>query len=214
MKRVIAILGVVGLAISSCIKHEIIPAPVPTADLNAHFIGDIQGGQVEITENVLGYTNVSTKAQIILPPPSLSSVVYYSGLQSTDVQTSIKVGLGSLTFDSGIASGPTLTSFNSFFLANMTPVYSNSGTNGFEVVYRDPTGREWDSNENSTGIQEVEFSAIVQESDESGDYSSFTCYFDCWVYSLNPDSLAQTPPVLHVDSMIIENAIYDGWFQK
>ena len=104
--------------------------------------------------------------------------------------------------------------FNSFFLSNENPNYSNNGSNGFEAVFTDGSGREWASNEFSANQQNVQFTGIVQESDSTGDYSLFVCNFDCWAYSLNPDSLAQTPPVVHTDSIKIQDAVYHGWFRR
>lgn len=214
IKRGILLLGITALIFSSCIEHEVIPAPVPTVDLTCHFIGEINGAEIELTENVLSYTNVSTKDQIILAAPAFSSAVYYSEMTSPTVQTSIKVGIGSVSWDATVAPDPSLSTFNSFMLASDTPPFSDNGSDGFEATFTDATGREWDSNENSTNIQNVSFTGIVQESDSTGDYSLFICYFDCFAYSLNPDSLALPIPVIHVDSISIQNAEYQGWFKR
>jgi len=212
--RSILIIGAIGFIFTSCIEHEIIPAPTPEVDLDAHFIGDINGSDTEYTQNVLGYTNVSTKATFNFPPPAQSSAVYYSEILSTDVNPSIKVGLGSVLFDSGISTDPTLSLFTTFFDNNDLPAYSNDGTTGFEVTYTDQNNREWKSSDASVNPQNVQFTGIKQESDDSGDYSKFICNFDCYVYSVNPDSLALVPPVAHVDSFLIDNATYTGWFKR
>lgn len=203
MKKGILFLGTFALILGSCIKHEIIPAPVPTVDLESHFIGTIGGATVELTENVLGYANTSEKAKIILPPPSFSSAVYYSEMASAVTATSIKVGMGSINWDASLEIDPPLTSFNAFFVANDNPNYSNNGTNGFEVTYRDGFGQEWKSNDASTNFQDVSFVGIVQESDSTGDYSKFTCYFECYVYNFNL-----------TDSIKIQDAVYQGWFKR
>jgi len=82
------------------------------------------------------------------------------------------------------------------------------------VTYTDGTGRIWESSETSTNVQNVTFTGVVQESDNQGDYSKFICNFDCWIYSLHPDSLALNPPVIQLDSIHVENARYEGWFQR
>lgn len=202
-KKGIVILGTIGLVFTSCIKHEVIPAPIPTVDLQAHFYGVVDGVPVELTENVLGYTNASTKAKIILPPPSFSSAVYYSQMASAEVATSIKVGLGSVTWDASLAPEPTLNSFNAFFVANDLPTYSANGSTGFEVTYRDGFGAEWKSLETSPNFQDVQFTGLHQESDSTGDYSLFTCYFNCYAYNFD-----------FSDSVKIEDAVYQGWFQR
>lgn len=204
-----------GFVLASCIKHEVIPAPVPQVDLDAHFIGVINNTQTEYTENVLGYSNTSFKVKLIQPPGGNSTAVYYSRMQSTSVVPSIAVGLGSINFDSGVASDPPLALFTPFFPSNDTPNYSNNGSVGFEVIYTDPTSRQWKSSQGSTWPgKTANFTGIKQESDASGDYSKFICTFDCYVYSLNPDSLALLPPVAHNDSILITDAVYTGWFQR
>jgi hypothetical protein len=212
MKKVIASFGaLVLLALPSCIKHEVIPAPVPVVDLYSHFIGDFDGATIELTENVLGYINTSEKAKIILPPPSLSQGVYYSELSSSQVLTSIKVGLGSVYWDAAVEADPSLTTFNNFFIANDNPNYSDGGTDGFEVTYRDGSGYEWKSDQNSVHQQDVLFTSIVQDSDSTGDYSLFTCNFNCYVYRtyFDPGLMMDV-----TDSVKIENAVYQGWFRR
>ncbi|MBL4861434.1 MAG: hypothetical protein JKY09_00240 [Crocinitomicaceae bacterium] len=199
----VLVLGITSLVLGSCIKHEVIPPPVPSVDLNAHFYGVINGAETELTENVLGYANDSEKAKIILPPPSFSSAVYYSEMSSAQVATSIKVGVGSVSWDASLSTDPGLTSFNSFFQANANPGYSDNGASGFEVTYRDGFGAVWKSSENSVNVQNVQFSDIVQESDSTGDYSLFTCNFNCYAYSFDQS-----------DSIKIEDALYEGWFKR
>lgn len=214
IKKGIFLIGLIAFVLTSCIEHEVIPPPEPKVDLYAHFYGEINGAQVELTENVLGYVHSTSKAKILLPPPSFSSAVYYAEIHSSQVMTAVKLGMGSVNWDASISAEPSLNAFNGFFLANLNPAYSNDGTNGFEVTYRDGTGREWKSKETSVNFMDVEFTGVEQESDNSGDYSKFICNFECYAYSLNPDSLALPIPVLWLDSIRIQNAIYEGWFQR
>ena len=203
MKKGILVIGVVGFLLVSCIDHEIIPAPVPTVDLNSHFSATVNGASVEFTENVLDYTNSSEKAKIILPPPNFSSAVYYSQMSSSQVATSIKVGLGSMVWDASLAPDPGLNTFNTFFTDNDFPPYSTFGSAGFEVQYRDGFGNIWKSLDTSPNQQDVEFLNIKQESDSSGDYSLFTCNFNCYAYNFD-----------FSDSINIQNGIYQGWFKR
>jgi hypothetical protein len=213
-KGFLALIGL-GFLVSSCIKHEVIPPPTPTVDLSADFAGIINNTYIEYTTNVLGYENTPYKVKSIQPPGGNSEAVYYSEMQSSSQAQSIAIGLGSVSFDSGVANDPPLELFKPFFLANDTPPYSNAGAAGFEVVYTDATDREWKSNETSNYAgATANFTEIQVESDETGDYAKFVCTFDCYVYSTNPDSLELTPPVAHVDSFLIEEAVYTGWFKR
>ena len=214
LKKGILIIGVSSLVLSSCIEHEVIPPPEPVVELNAHFYGEFNTAPIELTENVLGYANNCTSAKYIVPPPTFSEAVYYAEMSSLQVATSVRIGLGSATWNSSLSAEPTLATFNSLFQTNLFPNYADGALNGFEVTYKDGTGREWKSSETSVMPMNVEFTGVVQESDNNGDYSKFICNFDCWIYSLHPDSLALNPPVIQLDSIHVENARYEGWFQR
>ena len=193
--------------VSSCIKHEVIPAPVPMVDLNCHFIGTVNGTTVELTENVLGYHCTTSKAKILLPSPSLSSASYFSEMLSSSSPVSVKVALGSVMWDAATAIDPDVAAFNAFHGSNLTPNFSTLGATGFEFSYRDGTGVTWTSKSNSVNFQDVTFSSIVQESDTSGDYSKFKCNFECYVYHTDAVTLV-------LDSIHVQGAQYEAWFKR
>ena len=83
IKKGAILLGITALMFSSCIEHEVIPPPVPMVDLSCHFYGEINGAEVELVENVLSYTNIGTKDQIILAAPAtdrLANIPCSSGM--------------------------------------------------------------------------------------------------------------------------------------
>ena len=207
LKLGIAIALTSALGFSSCIEHEVIPAPVPMVDLSCHFYGVINGTPLELTENVLGYVGQADKNLILLPSPSYSSAVYTFEMLSSQSAKSAKVSLGSVFWDRGVSTDPTETQFDTFHNNNLTPVFSNGGANGFEFMYRDQAGNEWFSKENSVNFQDVVFSGVSQDTDTSGHYSMFTCNFDCYVY--HQDMVTSL-----WDSMQVQNAVLTGWFQK
>jgi hypothetical protein len=207
LKFKVAVLFSAGLLLGSCIEHEVIPAPIPTVDLKCSFVGTINGTGVELTQNVLGYNCLTEKTKIILPSPSWSSAVYFSEMASTQQSLAVKIGLGSVFWDAATVNDPTLAQFNSFLQSATTPNYSTNGEAGFEVSYRDNTGKIWTSKQNSVNPQSAVFSNILQESDNNGDYSKFTCTFSCYVYHY--DVVAEA-----LDSVKIENAIYKAWFKR
>jgi hypothetical protein len=195
------------LGLSSCIEHEVIPAPEPVVDKYCHFEGLINGINTEFTENVNGYYCSGTKAKYILPAPAFSSAVYYSEMISPAYPVSIRIGLGSLQWDAALAAEPSLSSFNDFHMNNTTPPYSNSGAAGFEVAYKDGSGLLWTSKQNSVNFQDVTFSSIKQGSDATGNYSRYVCTFNCYVYR-------QDPITLVLDSIRIQNAEMIGFFKR
>ena len=214
LKKGILIIGLGGFLFTSCIEHEVIPAPVPQVDLYAHFIGNIGGSTIEFTENVLYYTNSSSPSLFISPQGVNSTAVYYSTMSSTSVTPSISIGSGSVYFDGSNNNRPALPEFNNFFSSptNQIPNYSNfaaNGDTGFNVDYVDGFGVHWLSDENSTNFQDVEYVSMKQESDNTGDYSLFTCEFDCYLYNYDP----VTETYLG-DSVLVSNAVYQGWFKR
>lgn len=200
---------------TSCNKHEVIPAPKPTVDLSTNFTATINGTPVEWTENVEGYAGIASQEKEIKTSPELSEARYYFSLRSTSETSYIQIGLGSVKWDKG-ASGsetPDLSLFNNFFIANDFPAYSDFAMNGFTVIFRNSNGNIYRSSESSVNFQNVSFSGIKQETGEDpfdatiGDYSKFSCNFDCYVYYTDPISLL-------TDSIRIQNAVLKGWFER
>jgi hypothetical protein len=205
MKKIAYLFLFGSVFLAGCPKHEIIPAPVPKVELSAHFTGVINGSNTELTEGVQGFFLEATKTKIILPSPNLSSAVYFADFKTDQSLVSLKVTLGSIFWDASLSSDPSLSQFNEFFTmpASLVPAYSAGAANGFEVIYRDGFGNIWKSSSTDPGT--VTFSDITQESDASGDYSKFTCQFDCVLYrtvGMNTYTLA------------IEDAVCTGWFKR
>ncbi len=214
MKKVIALFVFGSLFLAGCPKHEIIPAPTPKVELESHFIGIVNGTQIELTQNVDGYYLDATKVKYILPSPTPSKAIYYADMKSSQTLVSIRVGLGSATFDGSASGGdPSLSVFNTFFTSNTTPAYAAMADAGFEVVYRDGSGAVWTSDPAQTP-QDVIFTNIVQESDGSGDYSKFTCTFNCNVYREIPDTSTPNPNDSITLSLPIQNAVLKAWFKR
>ena len=214
MKKVIALFVFGSVFLAGCPKHEIIPAPTPKVELESNFIGTINGSQIELTQNVDGYYLDATKTKLIQPSPTPSTATYYANMKSSNGLVSIRVGLGTLQFDGSASSDPSLSAFNSYFTSVTEPLYSDMAAAGFEVVYRDGSGNIWTSDEASPIPQDVIFTGITQESDGSGDYSKFTCTFDCVVYRDTPDLTTPDPNDMITLSMPITNAVFKGWFRR
>src|SRR4051812_29667049 len=114
MKKAVYLFVFGSVFLAGCPKHEIIPAPKPKVDLEAHLIGTINGTDVELTQNVGGYFVDATKAKIILSSPQPSSAVYYADMKSDQSLVSVRVGIGSIQWDASVSSDPTITQFNAF----------------------------------------------------------------------------------------------------
>ena len=204
-----------GFMMNSCIKHEVIPAPIATVDLNSSFEAVINGTDVEWTQNVEGYKSYTNTSSIYLPSPQLSRKIFASEMSSFYSEQSINLTFGSLTWDVSSNIEPTLSMFNNFHTYNSdSPIsfknYSSLSTSpsmvGVEVEYVDNNGVSWISRESDPG-QFAEFMILDQESDNTGDYSLFLCEFSCKVWRINPQTQQD-------ESITINSAKYKAWFKR
>lgn len=201
---------------SSCIKHEVIPSPKSTVDLNCNFVGYVNGTQTELTQNVLGYNAYATNDKYIYSGIVLSRMIYISEIKSIYQPQSFKLSFGSQLWDAAVATEPTLTMFNDFHSSNAgislpfkdyaTMVNSNPSIIGIQMEYTDNNGVVWKSKETDPG-QIANFTIIDQASDNTGDYSIFECSFNClvWTYDVQLGADVSIP---------ITNAKYRGWFKR
>jgi hypothetical protein len=208
-KKIIALSLLLSLVFFGCVKHEVIPPPTPSVDLVPHFTGIINETDVEYTDDVDGFNAETSEAQYILPPPELSTVVYFCDMKSNLISTAVKVAVGGLQWDAGALDKPSLLQFNTFFTDRLTPVtlpFSLNGKSGFEVTYSDNFGNVWKSDETSVNAQSAVFTEIENDQDGTGDYSKFKLEFSCHVY--------RTIGLNERDSLRIENGIFEGWFKR
>jgi len=203
--------------ISSCVKHEIIPAPVPKVELSCHFQGKVNLTDIELTQNVSGYYLETNKSKFVIPNAP-SEAVYYSEIKSGESLIAVKLNLGTIYWDASISADPTAALFNGFMTANTDPTYKLGGKNGFEVVYRDANGVVWTSDENDL-TNTIQFTNIVQESDATGDYSKFVANFTATVYHTFMVVTPGVPPLpndttYNTQSFMIKDGIFKGWFKR
>jgi hypothetical protein len=199
---------------SACIEHEVIPPPANKVDLNASFIGNINGTQVELTQNVNNYLGFALDSQIVNVAPVTSKVIYISGIASMSKPQNISIYFGSLEWDATGSNTPTLPMFNDFHMNNSgNPVpfkdvetLATNSVKGVQVSYTDNTGKFWISRESDPG-QTANFTILKQASDATGDYSLFEATFSCYVWSVDPQTLAE-------DSIRINNAKLRSWFKR
>lgn len=207
-----------GLSIflGSCIKHEVIPPPVPKVELDGSFEGTIGGAFIEYTKNVDGYYCYPSLAK--QTQSGMTSAQYSFAMKSDQSSSSAQISLGSLQWsDPTGTQKPAVTSFNSFFNTNLTPDYSDLALAGFEFAYVDASGKVWRSDETETG-QNITFieNSVQQESDESGDYSKFIAQFTCIIkhtYQI-PDPANPPYTMDSTASMLVENARMEGYFKR
>jgi len=193
-----------GIALlSSCIEHEVIPKPKKTVELNCSLNSTFQGSSYELIQDVNGYYCNPTQAKEILPTPQLSKIIYYSSIRSDEKLDFMQIGIGKLNFNADNSITPSLEQFTTFFNAN--PDYKADADGGVEIVFRDGQGDVWKSMEGTGEPQSFEFTSIVQDSDEEGDYLKFVATFSASLF----DDLT-TP----TDTIVFANARFEGYFKR
>lgn len=212
-KKVITLIGALGLLAIGCNKHEVIPPPVPMVELETHFVGRIDGTDLEITEFVNGFEG-SSDADFEINASSIDRAAYYSSLTSSQTTQSVSIGHGSVFFDAGTASRPPLAQFNAFYNTNLEPQVSGNAFDGFVFKYTDAGNREWTSDAmHILPTEDVIYSNVKQESDSTGDYNKFIVTFQTYIYRTYED-LPLNPGVFLKDSMAVTNAVYKGWYKR
>jgi hypothetical protein len=200
MKTSIVIIALL-FSFSSCIKHEVIPPPTSTVDLNCNFVG---------------YNAIATNDKYIYSGIVLSRMIYNAQIKSIYQTQSFKLSFGSQLWDAAVATEPTLTMFNDFHSSNSgislpfkdyaTMVNANPSVTGVQMEYTDNNGVVWKSKETVPG-QIANFTIIDQASDNTGDYSIFECSFSCLVWTYDVQLAADV-------SIPINNAKFRGWFRR
>ncbi|MDB4606803.1 hypothetical protein OAH04_03315 [Crocinitomicaceae bacterium] len=206
--KIFSLFLALSLIFSSCIEHEVIPAPVNTVDLNAAFIGFVNGTQVEFTQNVNGYGAESENTEDINPSPSPSKMTYGTKIKSLYNPQALRVKFGAQEWDVAQNAYPTVSMFNEWLnLYTNAPVgFSDQGLNGVEVEYVDNNGVSWLSRESDPN-QSAIFEFTGSQSDNTGDYAFFKCTFTCLVWRYNTQTELD-------ESINIENGIITSWFKK
>jgi len=202
------------LGLNSCIQHEVVPPPVNTIDLNATFVGYVNGTQIELTQNVLNFKGDADKVPYIYASPVLSKMLYRSEMRSNSDARGIRLTFGALDWDASANNEPTLTMFNDFHSSSSGiaipfkdyATLVNTSIDGVQVEYTDQNGVVWVSREADPG-QTATFTTLNQASDNTGDYSIFSCTFSCKVWRINPQTNLD-------ESLLITNAKLNCWFRR
>jgi hypothetical protein len=203
------------LSASSCIEHEVIPPPTNTLDLNATFVGYVNGTQIEFTQNVLNYKGYSDKKTAIYASPALSKMLFISEMKSVTDQRAVRLTFGSLDWDASANSTPTLTMFNDFhtstsgidlpFRDEATLLDVANTIDGIQIEYTDQAGLVWISKQSDPG-QIAKFTVLDQATDKTGDYSLFEVTFSCKVWRYNVQTELD-------ESLNISNGKLTAWFK-
>lgn len=199
----------------ACNKPEIVPAPTEKASLTTHFLGTINGTQIEWTKNVNGYTNTSSLENFYDSVAQAYNFVYYGGMASSSDPKQIRLGFGSFQADPKVQTSPSIATFKDFIMSfgdpATAPDFANGAIGGFEIQYVDAAGILFRTIDTST-VNDYTVTDIKFSEDEKGDYMSYTCAFNATLYYIvrnkanDADSVAKTA--------VISNAVMKGWLTR
>lgn len=194
-----------GFSLFSCIKHVVIPPPLPIVQLDASFRADTNGIMIVYSKGVNGFDMKATNFREINTPPQLSSIKYFCTMESVNVVEYFKVSLGRDTWNSSSGNFPPVNQFKVYFesLATLNIPFSDNADTGVIMEWRDANNKIWKTSQDSPLPQFFKLLSVSQESDEFGDYLKFTAEFAATFYS--PDGL---------ESKYLNNGLFVGYFQN
>jgi hypothetical protein len=204
MKNLLVIL-ISGGFLFSCIKHVVIPPPLPQVDLSATFVADTNGTQFGYATDVNGFYVQATNYREILSSPQPSNIKYFSAILSTNFTDLFKVSIGRDYWDAVNGPFPPVNQFRVYFesMRNVSLPFSDDANSGVMLEWRDANNQLWKTSASSPLPQSFVFTSVVQESDEEGDYVRFTANFSATFYS--PDMSQQRT---------LNNGQYVGYFKN
>jgi hypothetical protein len=204
MKNLLVIL-ISGGFLFSCIKHVVIPPPLPVVDLSASFSADTNGVQISYIKDLNGFYVQATNYREILSSPQPSNIKYFSTIQSSNLTDLFKVSVGRDFWDAANGTFPTVGQFKVYFesMLNVSLPFSDDATQGVLLEWRDSNNQLWKTVAASPQPKSFVFTSITQESDESGDYVKFTAVFTATFFS--PDMSQQRT---------LTNGQYVGYFKN
>jgi hypothetical protein len=201
--KLLSLAAIVSVIAVSCIKHEVVPPPLPKVDLSSSFTADTSGATLIYTKDVEGFFVEATNFRELQASPQLSNIVYYNTIRSTNYADLFRISVGRAFWDAANGQFPSVSQFKLFFEGLTNPGFSDDGINGVMLEWRDRNNQLWHTREASTQPQNFVFTSITQESDEDGDYVKFSAEFSCYLYSLDG-----------LDSVRFENGRYSSYFKN
>lgn len=202
MKNIVLVL-LGGFSLFSCIKHEVIPPPLPKVDLTASFSADTNGTQITYIKGLSGFDIKATNYREILTPPQQSNITYFSSIESINLVEYFKVSIGRDFWNATSGAFPPVAQFRVYFESMLAIAFSNNASTGVSLEWRDANNQLWKSKEDSPFLQSFAFASVSQETDESGDYLKFIAVFTATLFS--PDE-SQT--------RTLNNGVFTAYFKN
>lgn len=200
MKKLSTILSgliMFGAIVSCKDKHEIIPPPLKTADLECSCKAKIDNVDYTYSDTCT-YNNSKN-----IITSSNSTAQYRTNIQNGAMNQGITMEMRSLTWVDDGSNNPNIESWKSYFTSNMSPNYSmDNNANGVVVKWTDPFGVIWTSDTMSVCPVNFLYTEMEHDSDATGNYMKFRAVFNCTLK--NPDG----------DSKCLENGVVSSSFKR
>jgi hypothetical protein len=178
MNKLFTLLGTgLFLTVMSCNnQHEVVPAPLPVADLECSCEGTIDGVFKEYNDSCK-YSNEKTISS------SSSHASYTTEIKNAALTEGFEIEMKEIQWLDGGNNLPTTEEWEAYFLANMDPEYyvdDNLSHNGVTIKYIDQFGTLWIS-DTVSGCSSIDFvyTQMELDSDLTGNYMKFKGVFNC-----------------------------------
>ena len=183
MKYYLLLSGAV-LALTSCVKHEVIPPPTPPLEVvvfDCSFEGDIDGDMVSLVKDVNGFfCSHLKKVETATGDPTTGK--WDNDILHSSSSEKVKIRHGKMTWPNTMTL-PSTMDWKDFFTSNFTPILAADGDGGVEFEYTDNTGDVFSTQDTSTYANEIIYTFLESDSASNGLFVKFTATVDCKVYS-------------------------------
>lgn len=203
MNKLFTLIGSIALlGFFSCNnKHEVVPAPLKSAELECSCKATIDGSVYEYTDTCT-YDNAK-----VINTSGLSKGVYSALVQNAQMTEGVVLSLRSLQWLDDGSGNPTVEEWKDFFDNNTNPNYyvnDNLNINGVKVEWTDANGVVWHSDTTlyCSGIDFV-FIEFTHDSDQTGNYMKFRGIFNCPLIKAD-----------NSDTICLENGVIKSSFKR
>lgn len=178
MNKLFTLLGTgLFLSITSCNnQHEVVPPPLPVAELECSCKGIVDGELKEYSDTCR-YDNEKTISS------STSRASYTAEIKNAALTEGFEIEMKEIQWLDVGNNIPTTEEWEAYFLANLDPEYyvdDALSPNGVTIKYTDEFGTLWTS-DTVSGCSSIDFvfASMELDSDLTGNYMKFKGVFNC-----------------------------------
>jgi hypothetical protein len=183
MNKIFTLLGTaLLLGIVACNnKHEVIPAPVPEADLECSCKATIDGVEYEYADTCT-YDNIKN-----ISTNGTSTALYktkVNAMPNSNLSSGFELEMKTLSWIDDGSNLPSTEEWKSYFQNNLDPYYyidDALSPDGVSIKWIDPQGNVWNSDTVTTECPAIDilYTAMEHDSDDVYNYMKFRAVFNC-----------------------------------